>query len=197
MSPSLLDVPSVREYLSRRLLCQVATERKEMALTFDDGPHPRHTPWLLDMLAAKGIHATFFVIGRGMVPKVMSTVALRDEQISSDLTAAQAARDAADEQEEAWRERENANRAKAQGLIAEAKAKAASASEAKLAKAQERLDAKLVTAEGEIEAARTAAMAEVETVAAEATQDIVARLAGAKVDKRTARSAVKKALANG
>ena len=38
---------------------------------------------------------TFFVIGRGMVPKVMSTVALRDEQISSDLTAAQAARDAA------------------------------------------------------------------------------------------------------
>ncbi|MEO0907427.1 MAG: ATPase [Pseudomonadota bacterium] len=140
---------------------------------------------------------TFFVIGRGMVPKVMSTVALRDEQISSDLTAAQAARDAADEQEEAWRERENANRAKAQGLIAEAKAKAASASEAKLAKAQERLDAKLVTAEGEIEAARTAAMAEVETVAAEATQDIVARLAGAKVDKRTARSAVKKALANG
>ena len=140
---------------------------------------------------------TFFVIGRGMVPKVMSTVALRDEQISSDLTAAQAARDAADEQEEAWRERENASRAKAQGLIADAKAKAASASEAKLAKAQERLDAKLVTAEGEIEAARTAAMAEVETVAAEATQDIVARLAGAKVDKRTARSAVKKALANG
>ena len=140
---------------------------------------------------------TFFVIGRGMVPKVMSTVALRDEQISSDLTAAQAARDAADEQEEAWRERENANRAKAQGLIADAKAKAASASEAKLAKAQERLDAKLVTAEGEIEAARTAAMAEVETGAAEATQDIVARLAGAKVDKRTARSAVKKALANG
>ena len=140
---------------------------------------------------------TFFVIGRGMVPKVMSTVALRDEQISSDLTAAQAARDAADEQEEAWRERENANRAKAQGLIADAKAKAASASEAKLAKAQERLDAKLVTAEGKIEAARTAAMAEVETVAAEATQDIVARLAGAKVDKRTARSAVKKALANG
>ena len=140
---------------------------------------------------------TFFVIGRGMVPKVMSTVALRDEQISSDLTAAQAARDAADEQEEAWRERENANRAKAHGLIADAKAKAASASEAKLAKAQERLDAKLVTAEGEIEAARTAAMAEVETVAAEATQDIVARLAGAKVDKRTARSAVKNALANG
>ena len=52
-------------------------------------------------------------------------------------------------------------------------------------------------AETRISEARSAAMAEIETVAAEATQDIVARLAGAKVDKRSARSAVKKALANG
>ncbi len=64
MSPSLLDVPSVREYLARRLLCQVTTAHKAVALTFDDGPHPRHTPWLLDMLAAKGLKATFFVVGR-------------------------------------------------------------------------------------------------------------------------------------
>jgi len=64
MSPSLLDVPSVREYLAQRLLCEVKTPHKAVALTFDDGPHPRHTPWLLDMLAAKGINATFFVIGR-------------------------------------------------------------------------------------------------------------------------------------
>ena len=37
---------------------------------------------------------TFFVIGRGMVPKVMETVGMRDKQISDDLAAAQAARDA-------------------------------------------------------------------------------------------------------
>ncbi|MHA7818608.1 MAG: F0F1 ATP synthase subunit B family protein [Erythrobacter sp.] len=140
---------------------------------------------------------TFFLIGRGMVPKVMGTVELRDKQIADDLAAAQAARDAADEQEELWRERENANRAKAKALIADAKGRAAASSEAKLAKAQERLDAQLVSAEAEVEAARSSAMAEVEDVAAEATQDIVARLAGAKVDKRTAKSAVKKALANG
>jgi peptidoglycan/xylan/chitin deacetylase (PgdA/CDA1 family) len=64
VSPSLLDVTAVRKFLSRRLLCQVATSRRAIALTFDDGPHPRHTPWLLDMLAAKGISATFFVVGR-------------------------------------------------------------------------------------------------------------------------------------
>lgn len=32
-------------------------------LTFDDGPHPEHTPALLDALAAAGARATFFVIG--------------------------------------------------------------------------------------------------------------------------------------
>lgn len=140
---------------------------------------------------------TFFLIGRGMVPKVMGTVALRDQQISDDLAAAQGARDAADEQEEAWRERENENRAKAQALIAEAKTNAAAKSEMKLSAAQKRLDTKLAKAESEIEAARVDAMAEIEDVAAEATQDILVRLAGAKVDKRSARAAVKKALAHG
>ena len=139
---------------------------------------------------------TFFLIGRGMVPKVMSTVEMRDNQIASDLAAAQAARDAADSQEEQWRERENANRAQAQTLIAEAKTKAAAASEKKLAAAQKRLDTKLAKAEADIEAAKTSAMAEVEDVATEAAQDIVGRLAGTKVDKRSVRSAVKKALSN-
>lgn len=32
-------------------------------LTFDDGPHPAHTPRLLDLLAAHGARATFFLIG--------------------------------------------------------------------------------------------------------------------------------------
>ncbi|MCK0099320.1 ATPase [Qipengyuania sp. S6317L1] len=146
------------------------------------------------MLVFFGI--TFFLIGRGMVPKVMSTVELRDKQIADDLAAAQAARDAADTQEEAWRERENANRAEAQAVISEAKAKAAASSEKKLAAAQKRLDAKLEKAAAEIDAARESAMAEVEDVATEAVQDIVARLAGTKVDKRSARSAVKKALAD-
>jgi peptidoglycan/xylan/chitin deacetylase (PgdA/CDA1 family) len=36
----------------------------EMALTYDDGPNPAATPMLLDVLAAAGVKATFFVIGR-------------------------------------------------------------------------------------------------------------------------------------
>ena len=64
MSRSLLDVASVREFLGRRLLCSVDTKDKVLALTFDDGPNPLHTHRLLNMLTAKGIDATFFVVGR-------------------------------------------------------------------------------------------------------------------------------------
>jgi peptidoglycan/xylan/chitin deacetylase (PgdA/CDA1 family)/glycosyltransferase involved in cell wall biosynthesis len=35
-----------------------------VCLTFDDGPHPQHTPPLLDTLGEFGIQATFFIIGR-------------------------------------------------------------------------------------------------------------------------------------
>lgn len=33
-------------------------------LTFDDGPHPETTPWLLDLLKEEGVKATFFFIGK-------------------------------------------------------------------------------------------------------------------------------------
>jgi len=35
-----------------------------ISLTFDDGPHPEHTPRLLDLLEQLDIKATFFVIGQ-------------------------------------------------------------------------------------------------------------------------------------
>lgn len=38
-------------------------EYMKIALTFDDGPHPRYTPQILDILDYYGIKATFFVVG--------------------------------------------------------------------------------------------------------------------------------------
>jgi peptidoglycan/xylan/chitin deacetylase (PgdA/CDA1 family) len=38
--------------------------RRELALTFDDGPHPKDTPQVLETLAKHNIHATFFLVGR-------------------------------------------------------------------------------------------------------------------------------------
>ncbi len=140
---------------------------------------------------------TFVLVGLGMVPKILGTVEVRDNQIAGDLAAAQAARDAATGDEEAWRQRENANRSAAQALIGEAKAKAAKASETKLAKAQAKLDARLAEAEAAIAAARTSAMAEIEGVAAEAARDIVARVAGTEVKPAAAAAAVKEVMAHG
>ena len=37
--------------------------RKLIALTFDDGPYPPYTQKLLKLLAAKNVHATFFMVG--------------------------------------------------------------------------------------------------------------------------------------
>lgn len=139
----------------------------------------------------------FFFIGRGMVPKVMDTVDLRDRQIASDLAAAEAARNQADAEEQAWRVQENENRAKAQALIAEARAHAAAETEQKLTAAQSSIDAQIAEADQRIAAARDAAIQEVEDIAADAAQSIVQRLAGADVVADQARSAVKKALAHG
>ncbi|MGY1843701.1 polysaccharide deacetylase family protein [Modestobacter sp. SYSU DS0875] len=40
-----------------------ATAERTVALTFDDGPSPQNTPDLLDVLASRGVKATFFVRG--------------------------------------------------------------------------------------------------------------------------------------
>lgn len=136
----------------------------------------------------------FFVIGRGMVPKVMATVESRDRQIASDLAAAQAARTSAEAEEEAWRVAANNQRAEAQAMLAKAKAEAAKASETRLAKAGAALDAKVGEAEARIAKARASAMGEIETVAVEATGDLIQRVAGLSADAAATRAAVKEAL---
>lgn len=42
---------------------------KQIALTFDDGPHSIYTPMLLDGLRKRGVHATFFLLGKNVIGK--------------------------------------------------------------------------------------------------------------------------------
>ena len=44
-------------------------DRPRAALTFDDGPHATYTPLLLDGLHKRGIHATFFLMGKNIEGK--------------------------------------------------------------------------------------------------------------------------------
>ena len=59
---TLLHRPAAQRWLGGHLLCRVANAGPRFALTFDDGPSPRNTPRLLDVLASHGAHATFFLI---------------------------------------------------------------------------------------------------------------------------------------
>ena len=133
----------------------------------------------------------FFVIGRGMVPRIQGTVDLREQKIAADLEAAQSARVAADETEAAWRASMDAARAEAAKLSNDAKQASAKDTEAKAQAASEKLNVKLRAAEAKIRDAVQAARSEIEAVAAEAAQDMVSRLTGTTVDKKQAAEAVK------
>jgi F-type H+-transporting ATPase subunit b len=133
----------------------------------------------------------FFVIAKGMVPKIQATVDQREKKIAGDLEAAQSARAAADETEAAWRERMDAARAEAARVAAEAKQASARDTEAKVKKAADKINLKVEAAEAKIREAVGSARAEIEAVAAEATQEMVARLTGIKVDRKDAALAVK------
>src|ERR1700683_2468316 len=55
----------------------------QIPLTFDDGPNPRATPRLLDVLARHDVPATFFVMGRHARgwPKITAEIAARGHAI--------------------------------------------------------------------------------------------------------------------
>jgi peptidoglycan/xylan/chitin deacetylase (PgdA/CDA1 family) len=46
-----------------KVICSSSTDRKEIALSFDDGPAPSYTPEILALLREKEVPAAFFCIG--------------------------------------------------------------------------------------------------------------------------------------
>ena len=140
---------------------------------------------------AIGLGFIFFVIARGMVPKIQATVDAREQRIAGDLEAAQAARAAADQTEAQWRERMVAARADAARLAQDAKQASAGDTEAKVKAAADKVSRKAEASQAKIREAVLAARAEIEAVAAQATREMVERLTGIEVDSKEAAAAVK------
>ena len=136
----------------------------------------------------------FFGIGLGMLPKIQSTVDLREKRIADDLAEAERARAAADETEAAWRARMDEGRAEAMKLTASAKQDTARETEGRIKAADAEANARVEAAEARIRSASEAAMGEIETVAVEAAQETATRLAGVNVSRERAAAAVKEAL---
>jgi len=145
--------------------------------------------WLLLVLGV-----IYFFVGRGIVPKVESTIDRRDAQIAADLAEAERLRAEADAAEEGWRARMNEAHAEAQGVTGAAKDRAAKDAEKRVATADKKLAATADEAAQALDEARKSALAEVEGMAAEAAREIVAKLTGADVDEKAARAAVAGAL---
>ncbi|MFZ2752403.1 MAG: polysaccharide deacetylase family protein [Lysobacteraceae bacterium] len=64
MNPRPRKLKVLRWLPNRWVLTRGARRGRVLHLTFDDGPHPEHTPVLLDLLATHRAKATFFLIGR-------------------------------------------------------------------------------------------------------------------------------------
>jgi peptidoglycan-N-acetylglucosamine deacetylase len=81
-APALAAVGPLR----RRLLPQLAGVGRadHVALTFDDGPHPRATPSVLETLRQLEVTATFFLVGRMVAdhPEIAGRIATAGHEIA-------------------------------------------------------------------------------------------------------------------
>jgi peptidoglycan/xylan/chitin deacetylase (PgdA/CDA1 family) len=61
-----VKTPFLFRWLYPHAVWRVDTSAPVVYLTFDDGPHPEITPWVLDMLDVWQAKATFFCIGKNV-----------------------------------------------------------------------------------------------------------------------------------
>lgn len=59
----LVHTPQYVQALFPGLIWKMPTDQKEIFLTFDDGPIPEVTPWVLEILQQYNAKATFFCVG--------------------------------------------------------------------------------------------------------------------------------------
>lgn len=59
----MFKTPRFLRLIYKRRTWGFSIERNSIYLTFDDGPHPDITPWVLDELKKQDVKATFFCVG--------------------------------------------------------------------------------------------------------------------------------------
>ena len=71
-----VTIPKFLQSLFPSLVWRKETRDKEIWLTFDDGPTPEVTPWILSVLKKENVKATFFLVGQQIeeFPELLSTI---------------------------------------------------------------------------------------------------------------------------
>ncbi|MFC4295652.1 ATPase [Novosphingobium tardum] len=120
----------------------------------------------------------YFGVVRATLPKLGKVMTAREDRIAGDLSAAQAAKQAADEIDTRYHAELEAAREQSRNAIAAAKLEAAGVGEQRLKAASAAADARLAEAETRIAASRAEAQDTLRVAAAESAAAIVARLTG-------------------
>jgi|GEM_PF-327957 len=70
---------------SRTRYSSVSTTQPLLAMTFDDGPHPTHTPRLLEIMAQRNIKATFYVVGKNVqaYPQIVARMVREGHEVAN------------------------------------------------------------------------------------------------------------------
>ncbi len=79
--PTPTPTPKPRQHVYN----SVDVDGPYIAITFDDGPHPKLTPQLLDLLKARGIPATFFVVGKSVAeyPEIVQRMDAEGHEVAN------------------------------------------------------------------------------------------------------------------
>jgi peptidoglycan/xylan/chitin deacetylase (PgdA/CDA1 family) len=80
-----MNLPSGRPKGPTITYSRVNVQGKYIAITFDDGPHASNTPRLLDILRARNVKATFFVVGKNvnLYPRIAKQIVQEGHEISN------------------------------------------------------------------------------------------------------------------
>ncbi len=70
------NISTLGRLLYPSLLWNMSRNTKTLYLSFDDGPHPEITPWVLDVLKTHNAKATFFCVGENILkfPKAFNQI---------------------------------------------------------------------------------------------------------------------------
>src|SRR5437868_13376872 len=84
-SPSPIKTKTPPKPEPKITIISVRVDGPYIALTFDDGPHQKLTPRLLDLLAEHHIHVTFFVIGENAAehPEILQRAVREGHEIGN------------------------------------------------------------------------------------------------------------------
>jgi peptidoglycan/xylan/chitin deacetylase (PgdA/CDA1 family) len=81
----LFKVPKFAKYFYKKRIWGFSVNTDSIFLTFDDGPHPAITPFVLDFLKEKNIKANFFCVGENvsLYPEIFQRILAEGHQVGN------------------------------------------------------------------------------------------------------------------